>query len=284
VTVHLWKVERREGVAVAEADYPGDPSVGHRQNVKALGTPCAVVTAEVEGYGRLCIGGNHHEPPCTRRASHPSPEKTADRLAAGKPRRDRRHLERDVLRQQGNQRRHICALKCVRIAVHLSPHLGIAWFSSAALVRFDLSDPPTRPLQETIDGGDANFQRIGDLASTPAEYLPQHKHRPLVSGQVLQGRDEREAKPARAATSVAGSALSSSSAASGMVSSQVIAWSGGARFSSSPARRGPLRPEGKGRVAARARAVRQEFIAIRYSHVRTDERPSNEPYERHARR
>ena len=40
---------------------------------------------------------------------------------------------------------------------------------------------------------------------------------------------------------------------------------------------GPPSPEGSGRRPRRSMAVRHALVAIRYSQVRTDDRPSNPP-------
>ncbi len=47
---------------------------------------------------------------------------------------------------------------------------------------------------------------------------------------------------------------------------------------------GPPSPDGNGRRPRRSIAVRHTLVAIRYSQVRTDERPSNPSKDRHARR
>ena len=80
--------------------------------------------------------------------------------------------------------------------------------------------------------------------------------------------------PARAATMAAGSAVSFTTIVSGTGSSQVISGSAGAGYTSGSGSGAP-RPDGSILRVDLASAVRQALVAIRYSQVRIDERPSN---------
>jgi hypothetical protein len=88
--------------------------------------------------------------------------------------------------------------------------------------------------------------------------------------------------PARDTATAAGSSRSPASNTSGRGSSHgtsAAAISGAAGSSA-----GPPRPDGRGRRPRRSIAVRHAFVAIRYSQVRIDERPSNPSNERQARK
>ncbi len=86
--------------------------------------------------------------------------------------------------------------------------------------------------------------------------------------------------PAREAATAAGSARSAASSASANGCSHGT--SGPASASGSPL--GAPSPDGSGRRPRRSSAVRHTLVAIRYSQVRTDDRPSNPSNDRHARR
>ena len=60
--------------------------------------------------------------------------------------------------------------------------------------------------------------------------------------------------------------------------------SGAAASAASGSCAGPPSPDGSGRRPRRSIAVRHAFVAIRYSQVRTDDRPWNPSKDRHARR
>ena len=60
--------------------------------------------------------------------------------------------------------------------------------------------------------------------------------------------------------------------------------SGPATIGASASCAGAPSPDGSGRRPRRSIAVRHTLVAIRYSQVRTDERPSNPSKDRHARR
>ena len=88
--------------------------------------------------------------------------------------------------------------------------------------------------------------------------------------------------PARAATALAGSSPAPASSASGTGCSHGTSGAGTSAMSGSAA--GPASPDGIGRRPRRSSAVRHALVAIRYSQVRTEDRPSNPPNDRHARR
>ena len=88
--------------------------------------------------------------------------------------------------------------------------------------------------------------------------------------------------PAREAVTAAGSSRSAVTSASGSGCSHGTSDATSNGASGSPA--GPPRPDGSGRRPRRSIAVRHTLVAIRYSQVRTDDRPSNPSYDRHARR
>jgi hypothetical protein len=79
--------------------------------------------------------------------------------------------------------------------------------------------------------------------------------------------------PARDTVTAAGSSCSAASSASGNGCSQGT--SGPATTGVCASSAGPPRPDGSGRRPRRSSAVRQTLVAIRYSQVRTEERPSN---------
>ncbi len=79
--------------------------------------------------------------------------------------------------------------------------------------------------------------------------------------------------PAREAVTAAGSSYSPASSASGSGCSHGT--SGPATSGESGLSLGAPSPDGSGRRPRRSIAVRQALVAIRYSQVRTDERPSN---------
>jgi hypothetical protein len=80
--------------------------------------------------------------------------------------------------------------------------------------------------------------------------------------------------PARAATMAAGSAVSLTTMVSGTGSSQVMSGSAGSGYTPGSGSGAP-RPDGSIRRAGLASALRQALVAIRYSQVRIDDRPSN---------
>ena len=88
--------------------------------------------------------------------------------------------------------------------------------------------------------------------------------------------------PAREAATAAGSSCSAASSASGSGCSHGTSAAAASGAAGSPA--GPPSPDGRGRRPRRSIAVRHALVAIRYSQVRIDERPSNPSNERHARR
>ena len=79
--------------------------------------------------------------------------------------------------------------------------------------------------------------------------------------------------PARDAVTAAGSSFSAASRESG--SGRSHGTSGGPASGAAGSSDGPPRPEGSGRRPRRSIAVRQALVAIRYSQVRADDRPSN---------
>ena len=80
--------------------------------------------------------------------------------------------------------------------------------------------------------------------------------------------------PARDTATAAGSSCSPVSSASGIGRSHGTS---GAATTGASGSAGPPSPDGSGRRPRRSMAVRQALVAIRYSQVRTDERPSNPP-------
>jgi hypothetical protein len=78
-------------------------------------------------------------------------------------------------------------------------------------------------------------------------------------------------------TIVDGSVASSGSGSSHGTSSRAV-------MSSSGSELGAPRPVGSGRRCLLSSAVRQVFVAMRYSHVRTEDLPSNVAYDFHARK
>ena len=93
------------------------------------------------------------------------------------------------------------------------------------------------------------------------------------AGRYCQAATSASRVPARAAVTDAGSSGVSPSHAPGMGCSQGTSGAvmTGARGSSP----GAPTPDGSGRRARRSIAVRQALVAIRYSQVRTEERPRN---------
>ena len=79
--------------------------------------------------------------------------------------------------------------------------------------------------------------------------------------------------PSRDTATEAGSVCSPASSASGNGCSHGTSGPATTGASGSPA--GPPRPDGSGRRPRRSIAVRHALVAIRYSQVRTDARPSN---------
>ena len=79
--------------------------------------------------------------------------------------------------------------------------------------------------------------------------------------------------PARDTATAAGSSCSAASSASGNGCSQ--ATSGAITSGACGSSAGAPSPEGSGRRPRRSIAVRHTLVAIRYSQVRTDERPAN---------
>ena len=89
--------------------------------------------------------------------------------------------------------------------------------------------------------------------------------------------------PSPAATTSAGSAASETTRASGIGSTHDTP-APGSVIGASGSSAGAPRPDGSARRPRCSSAVRQTLVAIRYSHVRSDDRPSNVPYDRQARR
>jgi hypothetical protein len=87
----------------------------------------------------------------------------------------------------------------------------------------------------------------------------------------------------RAVRIVAGSCASGVTRASGTGPSHATSGSAG-RGGASGSSAGPPSPEGSARLPRCSSAVRHALVAMRYNQVRSDERPSKLPYERHARR
>ena len=87
----------------------------------------------------------------------------------------------------------------------------------------------------------------------------------------------------RAATIAAGSSESGVTRSSGTGSSHAMPGSA-APMAASGSSAGPPSPEGSARRARCWSAVRHALVAMRYSQTRTDDRPSNVPYDRHARK
>jgi hypothetical protein len=80
-------------------------------------------------------------------------------------------------------------------------------------------------------------------------------------------------RSSRATTAAAGSGATNASGIGCTQPTSAPAGTAGAYGSSD----GPPRPDGSTRRPRRSSAVRQAFVAIWCSHVRTDDRPSNPP-------
>ena len=152
-----------------------------------------------------------------------------------------------------------------------SSSAGSAWASWARARR-----------SAAVHRGGRRAQQIRHLGGRPLQHVPQDQHRALPGGQVLHRRDEGQpdARPRhgrRGRVLGAPGQRASGTAAATAPPAPPPAGPPGPR----PA---PPSPDGSGRRPRRSIAVRHTLVAIRYSQVRTDARPSNPSKDRHARR
>ena len=195
----------------------------------------------------------------------------------------RRHRQHDVVAQQGDERRDVVALERVDVAGEQRLLLGI----DRGVERLDRRMRGQRrpgPLQRAVHRRHAGVEQLGDLGGRPPQHLAQDQHRALPGGQVLQRGDERRAgstrarrRPRRGRRRGRSPARRRSAARTGVSGLCGPSTAVGRRGRRAPA------PSGRARRCGLRSMSTHTLLAMRYSHERSDDRPSNPSIARHAR-
>ena len=216
---------------------------------------------------------DHPEPP--EPGEYARGDEACHGLPPGEPGQQRRHLQRDVLAEQFGQRARIRVLEGRGEPVEQRTLPGVGRLGQLILGGLCLGQLSAGPPQPAVDRGGRGAQQIRCLGGREFQHVPQDQYRALPGRQMLQRRDESQ-PDIRPRHGCRGRILPLPGQQHVRERLQprhlrprhqlCLRVFGG---SAQPGRQRP-RPR-------RSIAVRHTLIAIRYSQVRTDERPSNPP-------
>ena len=292
-----------EGVLALGSSRPGRPKSGKRRSVSRKELSPVIRPSEISrtwsahGSGRRRPLGRYWAnagravrpwpaPGASPRQPMPVPRhQRADVVGAAQPQLVRRHGQGGVLVQQRGERVHVVALEGVDVAGQQRALRLVHRAATGSVARARRSRPSVARARCSALLTEATVvsEQLGDLARLPGQHLAQDQHRPLPGRQVLQRGDERQ--PDR----LPGDRRPRP----------------GRRRRQRPGRRAPARarwsPAARRRAAARPSSgrapgpsggpgaalpfsmSRQTLVAMRYSHDRSDDRPSNRSKPRQAR-
>ena len=194
-------------------------------------------------------------------------------LVAGEPGQHRGHLQRDILAQQLGQSAGVGVLDGRGEPVQQRPPVRLGGLGQLIFGGQRLRELGTGPPQAAVHRSRRRAQQIRHLSSRPLQHVPQDQHRALPGGQVLQRRDQGQpdTRPRHGHRSQIRALGGQQRVGKRLQPRHLRPRHHGASGSSA----GAPSPDGSGRRPLRSIAVRHTLVAIRYSQVRTDDRPSN---------
>ena len=171
------------------------------------------------------------------------------------------------------QRLHVVALEGLDVALQQLARRPRSTGARASGVTSRRVERRPRPLQRAVHRRDARLEQLRHLGRLPAQHLAEDQHRALARRQVLQRGDERQPDRLARDRHLGRIAVGDDPAVGDRLDpGRPRAARSGSRRSGS--RAGP-RSIGRARRSRPFSMSRQTFVAIRYSHERSDERPSN---------
>ena len=158
----------------------GDAGGTRVENVDRMGRHDVVGAAPIFGNRGLPVRRcrDHHD--VAGLGEGPVMEELHDGVAAGEPRRNRRHFESDVGLQQLGKRRDVRVFECRAVAVEQGTALGVIGLDGVFFGGFDLGEAGPGPLQGAVDRGGRGFAKFGDFGGAEPHDVAQNQDRSLA--------------------------------------------------------------------------------------------------------